>query len=102
MASILDWCNDEGNNAMHLAALGNKNEMVKLFMNLVDIKAKNLEGKTVEDIMKEHGRVEDKEKMKGDLPLKKLRKHGGLFMRSISMEKELTLISVNFGRNVRA
>ena len=36
-------------------------QMVKLFMNLVDIKAKNLEGKTVEDIMKEHGRVEDKE-----------------------------------------
>ena len=27
MASILDWCNDEGNNAMHLAALGNKNEV---------------------------------------------------------------------------
>ena len=43
-----------------------------------------------------------RQKMKGDLPLKKLRKHGGLFMRSISMEKELTLISVNFGRNVRA
>ncbi|XP_022931781.1 ankyrin repeat-containing protein BDA1-like [Cucurbita moschata] len=61
MASILNWCDDEGNNAMHLAALENQIEMVKLLINKVDMKAKNLEGKTALDIMKEHGLVEDKE-----------------------------------------
>ncbi|XP_023511575.1 ankyrin repeat-containing protein BDA1-like [Cucurbita pepo subsp. pepo] len=61
MASILNWCDDEGNNAMHLAALENQIEMVKLLINKVDMKAKNLEGKTALDIMKEHGHVEDKE-----------------------------------------
>ena len=35
--------------------------MVKLLINKVDMKAKNLEGKTALDIMKEHGHVEDKE-----------------------------------------
>ncbi|XP_022971879.1 uncharacterized protein LOC111470574 [Cucurbita maxima] len=35
--------------------------MVKLLINKVDMKAKNLEGKTALDIMKERGLVEDKE-----------------------------------------
>ncbi|XP_022971878.1 ankyrin repeat-containing protein BDA1-like [Cucurbita maxima] len=61
MTSILNWCDDEGNNAMHRVALGNQIEMVKLLINKVDMKAKNLEGKTALDIMKERGLVEDKE-----------------------------------------
>ena len=36
-------------------------QVVKLLINKVDVKIKNLEGKTALDIMKEHGIVEDEE-----------------------------------------
>ncbi|KAJ0240885.1 PGG domain-containing protein [Hirschfeldia incana] len=51
---ILDWKDEDGNTAFHIAASINQTEVVKLLSRTVKVKAKNLDGKTAMDILHTH------------------------------------------------
>ncbi|XP_038889007.1 ankyrin repeat-containing protein BDA1-like [Benincasa hispida] len=68
ISSIINWSDEEGNNIMHLAAIGNQIEvdnqieMVKLLLTYnVDIKSKNLKGFSAVDILRQNEFLGDKE-----------------------------------------
>ncbi|XP_013596150.1 PREDICTED: uncharacterized protein LOC106304283 isoform X2 [Brassica oleracea var. oleracea] len=48
---ILDWKDEDGNTVFHIAASMNQTEVMKLLRNTVNVKAKNLDGKTAMDIL---------------------------------------------------
>ncbi|KAG2263924.1 hypothetical protein Bca52824_071003 [Brassica carinata] len=48
---ILDWKDEDGNTVFHIAASMNQTEVMKLLLNTVNVKAKNLDGKTAMDIV---------------------------------------------------
>ncbi|ESQ38432.1 hypothetical protein EUTSA_v10029125mg [Eutrema salsugineum] len=51
---ILDWKDEDGNTAFHIAASMNQTEVMKLLRKTVKVKAKNLDGKTAMDILQSH------------------------------------------------
>uniref|UniRef100_A0A803PMY0 PGG domain-containing protein n=1 Tax=Cannabis sativa TaxID=3483 RepID=A0A803PMY0_CANSA len=50
MEMILQWTDDEGNTALHIATYRNQSQMVKLLINRIDINAKNFKDLTALDI----------------------------------------------------
>ncbi|VVA93356.1 unnamed protein product [Arabis nemorensis] len=51
---ILDWKDEDGNTAFHIAASVNQTEIMKLLRKTVKVKAMNLDGKTAMDILQTH------------------------------------------------
>ncbi|KAG5020410.1 hypothetical protein JHK87_016265 [Glycine soja] len=47
---MLNWKDQKGNTVLHVAALNDHIEAVSLLLTMVDLDAKNLEGKTASDI----------------------------------------------------
>ncbi|KAL2544176.1 Ankyrin repeat family protein [Forsythia ovata] len=60
---MLRWRDDEGNTVLHLAALSNQQQVMKLLINLVDVNAENSEGKTALDIVDQNPRSENARKI---------------------------------------
>ncbi|KAF3563375.1 hypothetical protein DY000_02015237 [Brassica cretica] len=51
---ILDWKDEDGNTIFHIAASINQTEVMKLLHRTVNVKAKNLDGKTAMGILQTH------------------------------------------------
>ncbi|KAF8083863.1 hypothetical protein N665_0748s0008 [Sinapis alba] len=51
---VLNWKDEDGNTVLHIAALTNQPEVMKLLRGSVKAKAKNLDGKTAMDILQTH------------------------------------------------
>ncbi|CDY42957.1 BnaA01g17970D [Brassica napus] len=51
---VLDWKDEDGKTVLHIAALTNQPEVMKLLRGSVKAKAKNLDGKTAMDILQIH------------------------------------------------